>query len=323
MLMQKIRVGVIRGGLGSEYYVSLRTGGNVLANLSRDRYEPHDILITQAGEWHIDGVPVRPAKLSQYVDVVFNALHGEFGEDGKVQNILDLFGVPYTGSTAAPSAIGMNKELAKKHFASAGLKVPLGVVVSRGDEVEEVAARVREVIRAPYIVKPLTGGSSVGLSLVQGESELVSALERALSYSEKALVEEYVHGREITVGVVDSNDGLSAYTMPPIEVLLPEGSVFNYDQKYRSATHPVGPARILEAEKQILETAALTAHRQLGARHYASYDFIMTNDGPCLLEVNTLPGLTEMSLFPKALATRNLSMPEFLDYVLGLALQKK
>ena len=321
--MQKIRVGVIRGGLGSEYYVSLRTGSHVLANLPRDRYEPHDILVTQGGEWHIDGVPIRPAKLSQYIDVAFNALHGEFGEDGKVQNILELFGVPYTGSTATPSAIGMNKELAKKQFAAAGLKVPRGVIVSRGDEIEEVAARVRGAIHAPYIVKPLSGGSSVGLSLVQGESELVPALERALSYGEKALVEEYMRGREITVVGADGADGLSAYTMPPLEVLLPESTVFDYEQKYRSSVQPVGPARMHEAERQILEEAALCAHRQLGARHYASYDFVITDEGPCLLEVNTLPGLTEMSLFPKALAARNLSMPEFLDYVLGLALQKK
>lgn len=321
--MQKIRVGVMRGGLGSEYYVSLRTGSNVLANLPRDRYEPHDILITQEGEWNIDGVPTRPAKLSQHVDVVFNALHGEFGEDGKVQNLLDLFGVPYTGSTATPSAIGMNKELAKKHFLNAGLRVPFGVVVSRGDEIEDVAARVREALHAPYIVKPLTGGSSVGLSLVQGESELVSALEHALSYSEKALVEEYVHGREITVGVVDGVDGVSAYTMPPLEVLLPQGSVFDYNQKYRSSTPPIGTARMHETEKRVLEDIAIAAHRQLGARHYASYDFIMTEGGPCLLECNTLPGLTETSMFSKALAARNLSMSEFLDYVLGLALQKK
>ena len=321
--MQKIRVGVMRGGLGSEYYVSLRTGSNVLANLPRDRYEPHDILITQEGEWNIDGVPTRPAKLSQHVDVVFNALHGEFGEDGKVQNILDIFGVPYTGSTAVPSAIGMNKELAKKHFLNAGIRVPLGVVVSRGDEIGEIAERVRETLKAPYVVKPLTCGSSVGLSLVQGESELVPALERALSYCEKALVEEYVHGREITVGVVDGADGLSAYTMPPLEVMLPPGSVFDYEQKYRTGVSPVGVARAYESEKQVLEHIALSAHRELGARHYATYDFIMTNKGPYLLEVNTLPGLTDTSMFSKALTARNLSMPEFLDYVLGLALQKK
>ena len=109
--MMKSRVGVMRGGLGSEYYVSLRTGGNVLSALVGDKYEPHDILITNTGEWHIDGRPTAPAKLTQHVDVIFNALHGEFGDDGKVQKILEVFNIPYTGSTALPSAIGMNKDL--------------------------------------------------------------------------------------------------------------------------------------------------------------------------------------------------------------------
>jgi len=313
----------MRGGKGSEYYVSLKTGGSVLALLPRDRYEPHDILITQEGEWNIDGVPTTPAKIMQYVDVVFNALHGEFGEDGKVQNILDLLQIPYTGSTAVPSAVGMNKELAKKYFAAIGIKVPRGVVVSRGEEIGEVVARVGAEIHAPYVVKPLTGGSSIGLSLVQGESELVPALEVALAHAEKAIVEEYIRGREVTLGVIDAKDGMHPYATPPLEILLPEGTLFDYDKKYGNLVHPVGPARMKDEEHHALTEAALLAHRHLGARHYARYDFILTDEGPCLLEVNTLPGLSETSLLTKSLDLYGLEMPEFLDYVLSLALQKK
>lgn len=321
--MQKLRVGVMRGGLGSEYHVSLRTGGNVLSALAGDKYEAHDILITNAGEWHLDGVPTSPAKLSQHVDVVFNALHGEFGEDGKVQKILEVFNIPYTGSTPLPSAIGMNKDLAKKYFSAVGIKVPRGLVVSRGEEVSEVVTRVGEEIRAPYVVKPLAGGSSVGLSLARDSRELVSSIERALAYSEKALIEEYVKGREITLGVVDSSEGVGSYATPPLEILLPEGTLFDYNQKYVNEFHPVGPARMSDAERRALEEAALRAHAHLGARHYARYDFIMTDEGPCLLEVNTLPGLTNTSLLPQSLALHGLSLPEFIDYVITLALRKK
>ncbi|HBB44052.1 MAG: D-alanine-D-alanine ligase [Parcubacteria group bacterium GW2011_GWA1_44_13] len=321
--MQKLRVGVMRGGLGSEYHVSLRTGGNVLSALPSDKYETHDILITNAGEWHIDGRPTSPAKLAQHVDIVFNALHGEFGEDGKVQKILELFNIPYTGSTAMPSAIGMNKDLAKKYFSSVGIRVPRGLVVSRGEEVSEVVARVGSEIKAPYVVKPLSGGSSVGLSLAHTDRDLVYAIERALAYSEKAMIEEYVRGREVTVGVVDSSEGVGSYATPALEILLPEGKLFEYDQKYRNLTHPVGPARMSDAERRALEESALRAHAHLGARHYARYDFIMTDDGPCLLEVNTLPGLTDTSLLMKSLALNGLTLPEFVDYVLTLALQKK
>lgn len=321
--MSKIRVGVLRGGLGNEYYVSLKTGATVLAALPRDRYEAHDILITNAGEWHYDGVPTAPAKLAQQIDVVFNALHGEFGEDGKVQKILDLFNIPYTGSPAIPSAIGMNKELAKKYFAAVGIKVPRGSVVSRGEEISEVVARVGAEISAPYVTKPLSGGSSIGLSLAHNEKELITALEKALSYSMKALVEEYVRGREVTLGVIEAVGGVGAYVTPPLEILLPEGKLFDYDQKYRNVAHPIGPARMRDGDRDALERAALRAHVHLGARHYARYDFILTDDGPCLLEVNTLPALTPASLLTKSLELYGLSVPEFLDYVLTLALKKK
>ncbi len=321
--MNKLRVGVMRGGLGGEYHVSLRTGANVIAALPRDKYEVHDILITNAGEWHLDGVPTTPAKLMQHVDIVFNALHGEFGEDGKVQKILEIFNIPYTGSTALPSAIGMNKELAKKYFSAVGIKVPHGLVVSRGEEVSDVVARVGNEVRAPWVIKPLSGGSSVGLSLAHTPGELVSAIERALAYSEKALIEEYVRGREITLGVVDSASGVGSYATPPLEILLPEGKLFDYDQKYKNASHPVGPARMSDDERRALEEAALRAHAHLGARHYARYDFILTDEGPCLLEVNTLPGLTNTSLLPQSLSLNGLALPEFIDYVLTLALTKK
>ncbi len=321
--MTKLRVGVMRGGPGSEYHVSLKTGGNVLTAIPRDRYEPHDILITNTGEWNIDGVPTHPSKLSQHVDVVFNALHGEFGEDGKVQNILDFFGVPYTGSAVIPSAIGMNKDLAKKYFVKAGIKVPRGVVVSRGEEIGSVAQKVKSEIAAPYVVKPLAGGSSIGLSLARSDEELIAAIEYALGYGGEALVEEYIRGREIMVGVINAAGGAHAYVTAPIEVMIPEGVLYDYDQKYKTPLHPVGRARMRDSERKAVEEAALRAHVALGARHYASYDFILADDGPYLLEVNTLPGLTNTSLLPKSLGFFGLTMPEFIDYVITLALQKK
>lgn len=321
--MTKLRVGVVRGGVGSEYHVSLCTGKNVLSSLPRDKYEVYDILITNDGKWNINGVPLEPANLSQRVDVAFNALHGEFGEDGKIQKMLENFKVPYTGSTALPSAIGMNKALAKQYFSAAGIRVPRGVVISRGEEVSDVVARVGMEIRAPYVVKPLSGGSSIGLSLACDAEELILSIERALAHSRNALIEEYVVGREMTIGVVDSSSGVGSYVTPPLEILLPEGKLFDYDQKYKNLTHPIGPARMSKSEYQELEKVALLAHAHLGARHYARYDFILSDEGPCLLEVNTLPGLTDNSLLMKSLAVKDLSLPEFVDYVVELALRRK
>ena len=322
--MIKLRVGVMRGGLGGEYHISLLTGANVIQALSNSgKYEVHDIFISNVGEWHLDGVPTTPAKLMQHVDVVFNALHGEFGEDGKVQRILEQFNIPYTGSTPIASAIGMNKDLAKKYFAAIGIKVPKGIIVSRGEEVGDVIARVGEEVRGPYVIKPLSGGSSIGLSLARNDKEIIAGLESALAHSEKAIIEEYIRGREVTLGVIDSSNGTHAYATPPLEILLPEGSVYDYDQKYKNLTHPVGPARMGDDERRILEETALKAHMHLGARHYARYDFILTDAGPVILEVNTLPGLTNTSLLPKSLALHGLSLPGFVDYIVTLALQRK
>lgn len=313
----------MRGGLGGEYYVSLRTGAAVLASLPRDRYEVHDILITHVGEWHIDGIPTIPAKLSQHVDVIFNALHGEFGEDGKVQKILDIFNIPYTGSTALPSAVGMNKDLAKKTFAAVGSMVPEGIVVERGEEIHDVVSRIQNKISAPYVVKPLNGGSSIGLSFALTIPELITGIETALAYNHKAIVEEYIRGREITIGVIDSVNGKSAYATPSIEILLPEGKLFDYNQKYKNIDHPIGPARLHTHERHAIEEIALRTHFQLAARHYARYDFILSEKGPYLLEVNTLPGLTKTSLITKSLALHDIPFSKFIDYIITLALHRK
>ena len=217
----------------------------------------------------------------------------------------------------------MNKELAKKFFSSVGIIVPYGMVVSRGEEISDVVTRVGNEIRAPYVVKPLTGGSSIGLSLVHNERDLIFALETALSHSTKAIIEEYVRGREVTLGVIEGTTQGGAYATAPLEILLPEGKLFDYDEKYKNLTHPVGPARLRDDERRALERTALLAHTHLGARHYARYDFIMTDYGPCLLEVNTLPGLTPTSLLVKSLGYQGLPIEEFIDYVIALALKKK
>lgn len=321
--MTKLRVGVMRGGRGSEYHVSLKTGGSVLAALPPDLYETRDILITDDGQWHMNGVPTTPEKVSRSVDLVWNALHGEFGEDGKVQKILDAFGVPYTGSHAVPSAIGMNKVLAKRTFEGLGIKSPQGVVVERGEEIEDVLARVRHLLPAPYVVKPVKGGSSIGLSLARTDKELVLAIEHALGYGERALIEEYVSGREMTLGVIDAMNHDAAYVTSPLEILLPDGVLFDHDSKYINATHPAGLARLSHGDRKRIEQSVLSAHRGLGVRHYARYDIVLADDGVYILEVNTLPGLALGSLFEKSLAFQGLFMPEFTDYIVTLALQRK
>jgi len=322
--MSRIRVGVMRGGAGHEYDVSLKTGANVLKYISKEKYEPIDVLITKDGTLHVNGFPISLEKLAKNIDVVFNALHGEFGEDGKVQQLLGDFSIPHTGSKAFASAVGMNKALAKEYFKNAGIKTPYHEVIKKGDDVLHSALEIFRKIPPPYIVKPLSSGSSIGLSLTRTFDGLMSAIEYALTYSPAVLVEEYIKGKEVSCGVIDSLEHDGAHPTHPVEIILPPGArVFNYSLKYGDAAKKSCPAEISETEKEILQALAVRAHRGIGMRHYSVSDFIVSPRGIFLLEVNSLPGLTDKSLLPYALQASDLSLEEFLDHVLTLALNRK
>jgi len=319
----KIKVGVLRGGMGHEYDVSLKTGGNVLKSLP-SKYKGYDILITKDGTWHLDGVQVSPVDLTKRVDVIFNALHGEYGEDGKVQQRLNIIGIPYTGSSAFSSAIAMNKVLAKDYFKNSGIKVPISEVIRKGDNIREKAFSIFRTFPQPSIVKPVSGGSSVGVYKARNYDELLNAIESALQFSNIVMVEEYVSGREATCGVVENFRGEDHYVFPPTEIrVLPKHDFFNYEAKYDGETDEVCPGDFNKVEKGNLIEAAKSAHKALGLRHYSRSDFILSPRGVYLLETNTLPGLTEESLLPKALEAVGSNIPEFLDHVITLAIVGK
>lgn len=318
-----IKVGVLRGGLGHEYEVSLKTGASVIKNLSPDKYQPVDILITRDGVWHILGRPIAPEEAVRQVDVVFNALHGEFGEDGQLQNLLDLSRVPYTGSGALASALGMNKPKAKEIFRQAGFKVPQDIVLRRElhQDAEEAAYQVFRRLSPPWIIKPSASGSSVGLYLARNYQELVSSLEKVFRLTDDVLVEEYIKGREATCGVVDNFRNQDCHALLPIEIVTAENKqLFDYEAKYSGVTKEICPGRFSQEEKREVERLATEIHKVLGLRHYSRSDFVVSPKGVYVLEVNTLPGLTEESLIPKALKAGGVEYSQFLDHVITLAL---
>ena len=322
--MIKTRVGVIRGGMGSEYEVSLKTGSNVLKNIPHDNYSVFDVLITKDKQWHLNGFPITLAKLDSQVDVIFNALHGEYGEDGGVQRDLEQFGVPYTGSRTFSSATAMNKAIAKYYFKQEGMMIPQSAVIKNSEDIEESSLRVFRKIPGPYVVKPISSGSSVGVSIVNDFESLKDAVEKTLQSHTMALIEEYISGREITCGVIDGMVAGEPYATLPIEIITSEESqFFDYGAKYGGETLEVCPANLLSTTTKKIQEYAVKAHKSLGMRHYSRSDFILSKRGLYILETNSLPGLTEESLLPKALKTAGLEFPEFIDYVLTLALEKK
>ena len=318
----KTRVAVLRGGLSGEYDVSLRTGREVLKNLP-EIYQPQDVLISRDGEWYLQGVHRSPADILSHTDVVFNALHGTYGEDGKVQRLLDVFNVPYTGSGSVPSAIAMNKVLTKQSIASNRVKMPIHDVISGGGEVRQKVFEIFHRLPLPAIVKPVDSGSSLGVTLVNSFDELMRGVYRALSVSSGAIVEEFISGREATCGVIDDFRGKSVYSLLPVEI-RPHGSgIFDYNAKYGGASKEICPGSFSREESQAIQEAAATVHSALGLRHYSRSDFIVNpKRGVYFLEVNTLPGLTEQSLFPKSLSAVGSNLREFLDHVLNLAVQR-
>lgn len=319
--MKRIRVVVLRGGPSREADISFKTGKNVLDNLP-EKYIPTDVFISKDGGWHVDGVPVSPQKLFENVDVVFNALHGEYGEDGKVQQLMNQFGVKYTGSKALASALGMNKAMAKDFFKKAGLKTPVYVLVKRGDNLAEKAKEIFRTFPIPAIVKPNGSGSSLGVTIVKTINDILPAIEEALRHSEYAIVEEFIEGKEATCGVVENFREKTIYPLLPIEIVKPrEIGVWGFTEKYSGCAEEKCPGNFSEKEKEMIQNMAIEAHRVLGLRHYSRSDFIVSpRRGVYILEINSLPGLTKESLLPKELEAVGCSFSYFLDHIITLAL---
>ena len=319
-----VTVAVLRGGVGDEHDVSLKTGLSVLRTLERTAFRPLDVFIDRKGVWHVRGTPVAPQRALTGTDVVFNALHGAYGEDGQVQRELERLGVRYTGPAAIAASISMNKVVSKDMAAAQGLLVPRHIMFGVTPHLEARAIEIWQSFPQPSIVKPLASGSSVGVTLAKSFMQFVDGVKKAFQYAKDVVVEEYIRGREATVGVIDKFRNQSLYALPPVEIILPKSSdIFDWQAKYGGQTIERVPSGFSRSEVEALEAAAKTVHEKLGMRHYSRSDFIVTPKGPYFLEVNALPGLTDQSLVPKSLSAVGASMDEFLAHVIAMALEKK
>ncbi len=300
-----MRVGVLYGGISSERAVSLSTGRGVIAALEARGYE---VVPIEAGE-DLAAI-VRGLTEPERVDCVFNALHGRFGEDGAIQGVLDWLGIPYTHSGVRASAMAMDKSAAKAVFAQAGLPVARSRLVTP----EELEAC--DPMPLPYVVKPNAEGSSVGVEILREGSNRRGEIARAWRFGSHALVEEYIPGREITVGVM--GDRALAVT----EILTGETGheFYDYDAKYADGgSRHVVPASIDGAIATRAMSVALAAHRALGCRGASRADFRLDEQRLVLLEVNTQPGMTPTSLLPEQAQACGVSFPELCAWMVEQA----
>ncbi len=323
----------MRGGTSDEYKVSIKTGANVLAHLLADKYKGVDILVTKDRTWHIGGIPKTTDEILVSVDVIFNALHGGYGEDGRLSRRLEELGIPYTGSEALPSAMAMNKPMANDIFRRAGMKTPPGfmiedyrdstVVGEIYEKIQELAHKIFRSISPPWVLKPARGGSSINIFIAKNFNELINALTQLFSYGGDLVVEQYIKGKEATVGVIKGFRNEKFYPLMPIEIRPHNRVFFDYDAKYNGASDEIIPGNFTRAEKEELERLAVLAHTALGLNDYSRSDFIVTPRGIYILETNNLPGLTEESLIPKALEAAGSNMGELVDHLITLALERK
>lgn len=313
MQKEKLHIALVAGGVSGERAVSLSGAASVEKALDSEkftvrRYDPATDLARLATE-------------ASELDFAFILLHGLFGEDGTMQGFLDLLGVPYQGSGVLGSAIAMDKQLAKELYVLNGLPVADSCILTNRDKID--AAALVQRFGLPVVVKPVHEGSSLGLSLAQTKAELLAGIERALRHDSHVMVEKYIKGRELTVGVLGNHvlEGL-----PVIEIVPgAKFSFFDYDAKYLpGATEEICPAPISAEITKSAQNYAVAAHKALRLRGYSRTDMILAGDDALyLLETNTIPGMTATSLMPQAAAVHGLAFPQFLERLIELGMEDR
>jgi len=321
-----MRIAVLMGGVSSEREVSLASGREVARALREVGHQVTEIDVKD----ELDASHAGPASsnnkaLINFVsspdiassEIVFVAMHGGAGEDGTVQALLDIMGKPYTGSGMLASALAMDKVLAKRVFEQAGIRTPAWRSVERAT-VKSVEAAILNLGGLPIVTKPRNQGSTIGISIVKEESQVESAVKSALKYSSDVLVEKYITGREITVGILGDS------ALPVIEV-APEKGFYDYECKYtRGKSKYIVPARIAENKSKEAQDLALDAYRVLGCQDFARVDFRLSHEGELqCLEVNTIPGMTGTSLVPMAARAGGRPFPQLVDEICRLALSRR
>jgi D-alanine-D-alanine ligase len=317
---------VLRGGPSSEYEISLKTGKSIIDELSND-YHVTDVIIDKNGDWYHQGIQQDPARITRHTDCVINAMHGEYGEDGTVQRLLEKLAVPYTGPRVLGAAISMNKVQTKDIYKKHGIKTPLHAVVERQSDqsIDDITIDLFRKFPMPVILKPVGLGSSVGISIARDFESLKDTLTSLFIRYDKILVEEYIVGKEATVGVLEGFRDNKIYPFLPIEIVPPAGSdFFDADVKYDGSTTEISPGNFTKEEKELMQEWAILAHDILNLRHYSRTDFIIhPRRGIYVLETNSLPGLTAESLLPKSFESVGSNYKEFLDHIIDLAIQGK
>lgn len=352
--MSRIRVAVLMGGTSSERQVSLSTGRQVMEALDPERYDVFPVdsanlggptlprgagagagstpaRALESGARRTDNLtelarelpdPSMPPLVGRNrPDVAVICLHGKYGEDGTIQGMLELLGIPYTGSGVLASALAIDKLMSKKVFEWEGIPTPSSISLRSWRDAESYLAALEAGearVTCPLVVKPSRQGSTIGISIVHDPAEVRAALEKAFEFDSDVLVETFIEGMEITGAVLGNDDPIC---LPLVEI-VPASGFYDFEAKYTpGATDEIVPARLPEPVTQRAQELALRAHQALGCRGFSRTDMLVRGDEVWVLETNTIPGMTPTSLLPRSAQAAGIPFPELVERMIQLALE--
>ena len=299
ILSKKIKIGVLYGGISSEREVSINTGKQIIKNLNRDKYEVFDIILNNKEDIF----------KCRGLDFVYIALHGNFGEDGRPQSILDSMGIKYNGCDFLSSSMCINKFAVKSILSNFGINMAKGFIVSKKNNFYNFD------LNFPVIIKPNLGGSSIGTFICKNNDEFFRDLEIAFSYDKNVLVEEFISGQEVTCGI------LNGQALPVFRIVVKGKEFFNYECKYDNSSIEE-PANLPKELEEKIKDISLKCFNILSCDVYSRVDFIINGDSIYFLEINTLPGMTEGSLFPKMAKSVGINFTDLLDMIIEASVKK-
>lgn len=299
-----MNIGVIMGGISSEREISLKTGKEIASNLNSEKYKVSEIIINSTEEL-IEKV--------KGIDFAFIALHGKFGEDGTIQSVLKTLNIPYSGCDSLSSAICMDKDMTKKILKYADIRTGKWISLN---SLEELNYEQIEKLSYPVVIKPNSGGSSVATNLISEEKDVKSAIEEAFKYDTEVMIEEYVKGDEITCCILNGN-------MLPVLAIKPKSHFFDFASKYEDGGAEEIIVNLNEKLHKEVEQMAIACWKELKCSVYARVDMIVKEGVPYILEINTLPGMTKNSLFPKSAAGINMDFKMLLENIIQYSIEER
>lgn len=333
--MSKIKLGLIYGGVSTEHEVSISSYESIVNNINKDKYDITSFYISKDGTWFTDGKRTKDVFNSlKEMDCVFPILHGKNGEDGNIAGMLEIIGVSYVGCKTLSSAICMDKVITKKLLEKANISVAKYMFIKKLNDnfywvqdnydyvlldKEILDLSVSTILNYPVVVKPSRSGSSVGVSVANDYLELENAINEASIYDEKILIEEFIDGKELEVAVLGNND----LTVSNIGQVIPDEIVYSYNSKYKKNSKTVVLNTIEENLENKIKNIVLTTYKVLDCSGLARVDMFLIGNEILVNEVNTMPGFTSISMYPKLMESINISYTDLIDRLISLSMNDK